>query len=290
MDVELSVVVPIYDEAETVDELHRRVDEVLSKLDVRGYEIILVDDGSTDGTAARIEAICARDPHVISIALSRNFGHQAAISAGLEYAAGRAVVLMDGDLQDPPEMLPEFVRIWRAGNEVVYAVRRRRKEGWFKRAAYATFYRVLRSISEIEIPLDSGDFCLMDRKVVDSLKRMPERMRFIRGLRAYVGYRQVGVEYERDARHSGRPKYTMYKLVGLAADGLVSFSGAPLRLVTKLGLAATVVAAGLMVWVLTDAFIQRTAPRGWAPARWGTWAPAPWSSCSRRAASSTSWR
>jgi dolichol-phosphate mannosyltransferase len=143
-------------------------------------------------------------------------------------------------------------------------VRRRRKEGPLKRLSYFCFYRLLRAISEIAIPLDSGDFCLMDRKVVDALKSLPEQMRFVRGLRTYVGFRQVGLEYERMARHEGAPKYTIKSLAGLAADGLVSFSAAPLRLVTKLGLVSTVVAVLLAVWVLADAFVHRTAPRGWA--------------------------
>jgi dolichol-phosphate mannosyltransferase len=264
MAPELSVVIPLYNEEGTVEELHRRLDAVLRKEPLAGFEIVLIDDGSNDDTADCIERIAARSPNVVAIRLSRNFGHQAAVCAGIDHATGGAVILMDGDLQDPPEVLPEFIRLWRNGVEVVYAIRQRRKEGPFMRLAYFMFYRLLRAISDIGIPLDSGDFCLMDRKVVDALKSLPERMRFVRGLRSYVGFRQVGLAYERMARHAGEPKYTFRKLVGLAADGLVSFSGSPLRLVTKLGLASTLFAVVLAAWVLFDAFVNRTGPRGWA--------------------------
>ena len=196
--------------------------------------------------------------------LSRNFGHQPAVTAGLDHARGRAVVVMDGDLQDPPELVPALVDRWRAGFDVVYAVRRKRKEGAALRLAYALFYRLLGAVSELPIPLDSGDFCLMDRRAVDALRSLPERARFLRGLRAYVGFRQVGLPYEREARAGGRPKYTIRSLTGLAVDGLVSFSAAPLRLVTRLGLASALVALGLLGWALLDALRNRTAPRGWA--------------------------
>ena len=171
---------------------------------------------------------------------------------------------MDGDLQDPPELLGRLVERWRGGADVVYAVRRHRKEGAAKRLAYAAFYRLWNAVSDLNIPLDSGDFCLMDRKVVDALNALPERVRFVRGLRAYLGFRQEGVEYDRDARAAGRPKYTLGRLVGLAVDGLVSFSGRPLRLVTYLGVGTAAVAAAMTAWVFLDAFTHRTAPRGWA--------------------------
>jgi glycosyltransferase involved in cell wall biosynthesis len=196
--------------------------------------------------------------------LSRNFGHQAAVCAGLEHSRGRAVVVMDGDLQDPPELISEMIRLWRAGHDVVYAVRRSRREGVFKRLAYRAFYRLLSVISDLEIPLDSGDFCLMDRRIVDALNRLPEKARFIRGLRSFLGFRQVGLEYDRPAREAGRPKYTFRKLSGLAVDGLVSFSSYPLRMVTYIGIATAGVALMLTAWVLNDAIRHQTAPRGWA--------------------------
>jgi dolichol-phosphate mannosyltransferase len=261
--VELSVVVPLYNEWDNVEELHRRLTGALggSGLD---YELVLVDDGSRDGTPGLLDEVQARDARVVVLHLSRNFGHQAAVCAGIDQAAGKAVVVMDGDLQDPPEVIPELVGLWREGNDVVYAVRRRRKEGVFKRLGYSAFYRLLRMVSDLEIPLDSGDFGLMDRKVVDSLKRLPEHKRFVRGLRAFVGFRQVGLPYDRPARGAGRAKYRFRDQVGLAVDGLVSFGSFPLRVVTYIGLATAALAVVLTAWVLTDAFVQKTAPRGWA--------------------------
>ena len=261
--LELSVVVPVFNEGANVDELHARATESLANSDLT-YELLFVDDGSTDATADRLDRLESIDPRVMVLRLSRNFGHQAAVSAGLDRARGRAVVVMDGDLQDPPELLGRLVERWRGGADVVYAVRRHRKEGVAKRLAYAAFYRLWNAVSDLEIPLDSGDFCLMDRKVVDALNALPERIRFVRGLRAYVGFRQEGVEYDRDARASGRPKYTLGRLVGLAVDGLVSFSGRPLRLVTYLGIGTAALAASMTVWVFLDAFTHQTAPRGWA--------------------------
>jgi polyisoprenyl-phosphate glycosyltransferase len=198
------------------------------------------------------------------IHLSRNFGHQPAISAGLDHASGRAVIVMDGDMQDPPEVLPQLMSRWQEGFDVVYAIRRHRKEGWLKQLGYFAFYRIMNAISDLDIPLDSGDFCLMDRKVVDALKALPERMRFVRGLRTFVGFRQTGLAYERAEREAGQPKYTFRALAGLAMDGLVSFSSYPLRLLTYFGLVTAALAVILMVWVFIDAFTNRTAPRGWA--------------------------
>jgi polyisoprenyl-phosphate glycosyltransferase len=260
---QISVVVPLYNEEENTKELHRRLDVVMSSIAVP-YELVFVNDGSRDRTAAIIELLQREDPNLVGIHLSRNFGHQAAVSAGIDHARGQAVIVMDGDLQDPPEVLPQFVEQWRQGHDVVYAVRRTRKEGLLKRLGYHIFYRVLNAISDFEIPLDSGDFCLMDRKVVDVLTHLPEQMRFVRGLRSFVGFRQVGLAYDRAARESGTPKYSFRALVGLAVDGLVSFSSYPLRLVTRLGLATICLTFILLVWVLIDAFMNRTGPRGWA--------------------------
>jgi dolichol-phosphate mannosyltransferase len=260
---ELSVVVPLYNEEANLPELYRRATAALGALGIT-YELVLVNDGSRDGTAELAGGLACRDGSVTVLHLSRNFGHQAAICAGLDHARGRAVVLMDGDLQDPPEVLGQFLDAWRGGADVVYAVRARRKEGPLKRAAYALFYRLWRAVSDLDIPLDSGDFCLMDRKVVAALQTLPERQRFVRGLRAFVGFRQVGLRYERDARYAGAPKYTLRGLCRLAVDGLVSFSGYPLTLVTYLGLVALVMALGLTGWVLWDAWHTQSAPRGWA--------------------------
>jgi polyisoprenyl-phosphate glycosyltransferase len=259
----VSVVVPLYDEQENLPELHRRLTAALEALDI-DYELIFVDDGSRDATPAMLDELAARDRRLTALHLSRNFGHQAAICAGIDAARGAGVLLMDGDLQDPPEVLGLFIAAWRAGNDVVYAIRTKRKEGLFKRFAYALFYRLLRATSDLQIPLDSGDFCLMDRKVVDALKTLPERLRFVRGLRTFVGFKQIGLAYERDARHAGEPKYTLKALVRLALDGLMSFSGFPLTLSTYMGIASLFVAMGLTSWVFLDEWLNPSTPRGWA--------------------------
>jgi dolichol-phosphate mannosyltransferase len=259
----ISVVVPLFNEEGNVAELYGRLEVALKSLDVL-YEIVLVDDGSQDETPAIVDALQERDDSVACVHLSRNFGHQAAVSAGIDHGRGQAIVVMDGDLQDPPELVPEFVAKWREGFDVVYAVRRHRKEGLLMRAAYHSFYRLLYAISDLDIPIDSGDFCLLDRQVVDVLKHLPERMRFVRGLRSFVGFRQVGLPYDRAARASGRSKYSLRALIGLALDGLVSFSSYPLRLVTRLAFVTIFAAFLLFVWALNDAFKHHTAPQGWA--------------------------
>ena len=232
--VEVSIVVPLYNEQENFPELFRRLRQTLDAAGIE-FELILVNDGSRDDTSRLLTEAHAADDRVTVISLSRNFGHQAAICAGIDHACGRAVILMDGDLQDPPEVLPRFITAWQDGNDVVYAVRTKRKEGIFRRFSYAAFYRLFRAVSEIDMPLDSGDFCLMDRKVVDALRALPERNRFVRGLRAFVGFKQVGLAYERDARLAGEPKYTLSSLCRLALDGIVSFSSAPLSLLSLVG-------------------------------------------------------
>jgi dolichol-phosphate mannosyltransferase len=231
----ISIVIPIYNEAEILPQLYQRLTEAAPSWG-ESFEVILVDDGSVDGSVDQMQEIVERDARFRVIRLSRNFGHQAAISAGLRHVRGDATVIMDGDLQDPPEELPRFLARWREGYEVVYAVRTRRKEGLLKRIAYASFYRFLAIISDIDIPLDSGDFCVMDRKVVKTLNEvLPEQIRFVRGLRAFAGFRQIGVPYERDDRVAGEVKYTFPKLVRLALDGVFGFSLMPLRLAAFLG-------------------------------------------------------
>ncbi len=260
---EVSVVVPLYNEQDNLGELHRRLDLSLRSLGI-SYEIIFVNDGSRDETPSLMDALREKDPNLAVVHLSRNFGHQPAVSAGIDHARGRAVIVMDGDLQDPPEVLPKFLDRWREGYDVVYAVRQQRKEGPLKKLGYYGFYRLLNAISDLNIPLDSGDFCLMDRRVVDTLRQLPETKRFVRGLRSFAGFRQVGLAYERSAREAGEPKYTFRALVGLAIDGLISFSSYPLRMVTYLGLVTIGLALALLIWVLSDSLYNRTAPRGWA--------------------------
>lgn len=259
----ISVVVPLFNEQENLPELYRRLTAALEREGER-FELVFVNDGSRDATPRLLESLHRQDWRVVVVHLSRNFGHQAAICAGLDQARGQAVIVMDGDLQDPPEVLGRFLTAWRQGHEVVYAVRAKRQEPLWKRAAYAMFYRMLRAISELDMPLDSGDFCLMDRAVVDTIKNMPERDRFVRGLRSFAGYRQTGIRYERPARHAGRAKYTFRALVRLALDGLIGFSGFPLALITYLGffvLSLALIAGG---GLLLDCLHHRQLPEGWS--------------------------
>lgn len=231
----ISVVIPCLNEEEVLEDLYQRLSEAAENWQ-EVLEVVLVDDGSTDATWEKMEEIHQRDDRWRIVRFSRNFGHQTAVSAGLQYATGDAVIVMDADLQDPPEELHRFISKWYEGYEVVYAIRKQRKENLFKRVAYKSFYRLLSKFSSHDIPLDSGDFCLMDRTVVDLISQMPEKNRFVRGLRAWAGFRQIGVEYERQERSEGEPKYTFSKLMKLAIDGIFSFSTVPLRFATFLGL------------------------------------------------------
>jgi polyisoprenyl-phosphate glycosyltransferase len=260
---ELSVVIPVYNEEENLGVLVNRLVGALEGASL-DFEIVFVDDGSCDGSVQKLNEIGASEKRIVVIELARNFGHQVAITAGLDFARGRAIAVMDADLQDPPEVLPQFVAKWREGNEVVYAIRAARKEGWFKTTSYKIFYRLLRHVSNIDIPLDAGDFCLMDRCVVDLLKSMPERNRFVRGIRSWVGLRQVGVPFERQARHAGTSKYTVGRLIILALDGLISFSYVPLRLITFLGLSVSVLAIGLAIFFFAKKLLYGLDPPGFA--------------------------
>jgi dolichol-phosphate mannosyltransferase len=236
----ISIVIPIYNEEENLQNLYTRLTDATPSWN-EDYEIVLIDDGSHDSSLTMMRVMAEKDSHVRIIKLSRNFGHQPAISAGIQEAKGDAIIIMDGDLQDPPEELYRFLDKWREGYDVVYAVRTKRKEGFFKKLAYSSFYRLMAAISDIEIPLDSGDFCVMDRKVVNVLVHdMPEQIRFIRGMRAYAGFKQIGVTYERAERAAGEVKYTFKKLVQLALDGLFGFSSFPLRLSTYLGISIAI--------------------------------------------------
>jgi dolichol-phosphate mannosyltransferase len=225
--------------------------------------VLFVNDGSRDRSGEMLRGFHRRDARLKSIVLSRNFGHQVAISCGLDFARGRGVIVMDGDLQDPPEVLPELVEKWREGWDVVYAVRQRRKENLFKRAAYKAFYWLLRRVSYLDIPLDSGDFSLIDRRVVDLLKSMPERNRFVRGLRTWVGLRQTGFEYARHARYAGESKYSFAKLVRLAFDGLVSYSFVPLRVVSNVGMLVSLTALAYMTYLLVARLFGDRTIQGW---------------------------
>jgi dolichol-phosphate mannosyltransferase len=259
----LSVVMPVYNEVENLPSLYARLTQTLTATEL-SYELIFVDDGSHDRSRELVRQFASHDARVILVELARNFGHQIAISAGLDYSRGQGVVVMDADLQDPPEVLPQFIAKWREGYDVVYAIRQHRKEGFLKRAAYAAFYRLWRRIANIQIPLDSGDFCIMDRRVVNLLASMPERTRFVRGIRSWVGLRQTGLTYERHARHAGRPKYTLMKLLGLALNGLVSFSFIPLRLITMLGFAVSLLSIVLAIGYTIQKLTTGLNPPGFA--------------------------
>lgn len=241
---DLSIVIPLYNEEAVFVELWLRLATVMDEMPLSA-EVVLVDDGSTDGTRELATLACREDSRFRLVVLSRNFGHQLAVSAGLQHASGRAVAILDGDLQDPPEVLLDFHRKLSEGYDVVYAVRRRRKEAWPKRAAYWAFYRLMRALASVEIPLDSGDFCMMSRRVVQRINQLPERQRFVRGLRSWVGFRQTGLAYDRAARGAGESKYTFRKLLRLACDGVFTFSDAPLRLATWLGLFVSLGSLGI---------------------------------------------
>jgi dolichol-phosphate mannosyltransferase len=249
--VRISAVLPVFDEQENIPEAYRRTTATLASL-TDEYEILFVNDGSADESLSMLEQLAATDPRVRVIDFSRNFGHQVAISAGMYYATGDVVALLDADLQDPPEELGRLIDAWREGYDVVYTVRRNRKEGVFKRAAYFVFYRLWKTTASIPVPLDSGDFSVLDRRVVDVFNALPERARFLRGLRSWIGFSSIGLEYDRPLRSAGEPKYSWFRLIRLAFDGLVSFSRLPLQLMCVIGVAvATLSAVGL-----TIAFIE----------------------------------
>jgi glycosyltransferase involved in cell wall biosynthesis len=262
--IEFSIVLPIYNEEAVLAVLHRRLTIVMAGLG-EPYELIFVDDGSQDHSLELLQALQEQDPdHMRVIVLSRNFGHQQAVSAGLDYARGQAAIVMDADLQDPPEVIPQFVEKWRQGFQVVYAIREKRKEHFLKRSLYHAFYLILRSISKIDIPLEAGDFSLMDRCVLDSLTSLPERNRFMRGLRSWVGFKQIGLAYERDARFAGTTKYTFRKLGSLALDGLISFSYLPLRLATMLGFGVSALSFLVALYYILKKLTVGLQPPGFA--------------------------
>jgi dolichol-phosphate mannosyltransferase len=232
----LSVVVPCFNEQEVLNLTHGRLTDTLGDNSGFDLEIVYVNDGSEDRTEEILFGMADTDARVKVISLSRNFGHQAAITAGLNHAVGNIVAVIDADLQDPPELILSMIKRWREGYDVVYGVRTKRKEPFFKRFAYKVFYRFYRFFAQIEVPIDSGDFALLDRRVVDILNALPERNQFIRGLRAWAGFRQTGLVYERDVRAAGQPKYNFQKLMRLAFDGIFNFSTRPLTIIFIIGL------------------------------------------------------
>lgn len=258
MSVTFSIVAPIYNELENIPELYRRVVQVMEQLG-GAWELVLVDDGSQDGSTECIRELAQKDPRVRPVIFARNFGHQIAVTAGWDYARGEAVVIMDADLQDPPEVIPELVARWREGYEVVYAVRTEREgETWFKKVTAVLFYRIVYRITDVKIPLDTGDFRLIDRKALEVLKAMREHHRFPRGMAAWVGFRQIGVPYKRAARFSGVTKYPFRKMIALALNAITGFSYFPLQLATYFGF----LAAGLAIIAIPLVIILRMTGTG----------------------------
>jgi glycosyltransferase involved in cell wall biosynthesis len=258
----LSIGIPIHNEEAVLPELLRRLVETVNAVPGGPHEIIFVDDGSTDRSRVLLIEAAGRDRRLKVIALSRNFGHQAALGAALDHARGDALVLMDGDLQDEPEIIPELVRLHQAGADVVYTRRASRQEGWIFRTAYKLYYRLVASVAEVPLPIDSGDFSLIGARVVTALRRLPERQRYLRGLRAWVGFTQVAVDVQRPARAAGRAKYTTWRLIQLAVDGICSFSIVPLRAATLTGLAAIGVAAAFSLYAIYMRLVVGAVPVG----------------------------
>jgi polyisoprenyl-phosphate glycosyltransferase len=261
--ISLSIVIPVYNEVEVLPVLYHRLTRVMEGLG-ESYEIIFVNDRSTDGSLALLRDLRAGDDRVKLLGLSRNFGHQSAITAGLDHSCGQAVVVMDADLQDPPEVIPQLVEQWRKGYDMVFAVREKRHgEGLFKRGTAALFYRLLRRLTSTQIPVDAGDFRLMNRKAVDTLQSMRERSRFIRGLAGWIGFRQTSVPYVRHVRHAGTTKYPLKKMVRFAFNGLISFSSVPLQLASYLGFIVSSISFVYMAYaVWLKLFTDRTI-LGW---------------------------
>jgi dolichol-phosphate mannosyltransferase len=250
----ISVVIPCYNEQAVLPELFRRLQDAAEKWGLV-WEIICVDDGSRDNTWELLREQHKKDQRWSAISFSRNFGHQTAVSAGIFHATGDAVIVIDADLQDPPEEVYRFIEKWKEGYDIVYAVRQHRKEGILKKISYWMFYRVLSKMIDFELPLDSGDFCIMDRKIVDIINSMPERNRFVRGLRAWSGFKQTGLSYERHARAAGEAKYDFKKLRRLALDGIASFSTVPLAVASHFGLWVSGLSfLGIFIFILQRLF------------------------------------
>ena len=249
----ISYVVPVFNEELNIINTITKIKEAFYQNDINDLEIIFIDDGSTDKSVEIIKTFIAKGDPIKCICLTRNFGHQEALTAGLSIAKSDLIAVLDGDLQDPPIVINEFIKSAQKGYDVIYGVRRKRKEIFYKKFAYGIFYKLLAALSKIEIPLDSGDFCLMTRNALNMLNDLPEHNRFVRGLRSYIGLKQIGIKYERDARSAGEPKYTFKKLLRLASDGIFNFSDRPLKLTSTFGVTVSMISA-LMMFAL---IIQR---------------------------------
>lgn len=261
-EFKVTILVPLYNETESLPILIKRIDTLIDSLDMK-VEVLLVDDGSKDSTAMIMAEKALEDNRYQAVFLSRNHGHQLALTAGLSRARGtEGVYIIDGDLQDPPELLPAFYAKYKEGFDVVYAIRKKRKENILKRSAYFMFYRILSRISYINIPLDSGDFSFVSRRVVDILNAMPEESRYLRGMRTWIGFKQTGLEYERDERVAGESKYSLFTLFKLANNGIFNFSEFPIKFITRLGLAITSLSLLYLVYTIIQKIIFNNVPKG----------------------------
>tara|TARA_B100000963_G_scaffold175469_1_gene152542 strand:- start:4401 stop:5330 length:930 start_codon:yes stop_codon:yes gene_type:complete len=258
----ISVVIPLFNESKNINELLRRLIKVLSNFNE--YEIIFINDGSTDDTLEKLLKISSSNKRIKIISLSRNFGHQIALSAGIDFISKENAVLMDGDMQDPPELIPDLINKLKQNYNVVYCVRKKRKENFIKKFCYFIFYRILKILSKVNMPLDSGDFSALDQKAITNLKKFPEKNKYIRGLRSWIGFRQTSYEYERDERHKGTPKYNFLSLTKLALDGLFSFSNFPLKIATMSGFIITFFCILYILYILINKIFIGVAPQGWS--------------------------
>ncbi len=260
--VDISIVIPLYNEMEVFDSLIERLDKLMGGHFLT-FEVILVDDGSTDGTKDKVLNLARKRAPYNAVILSRNFGHQRALSAGLEHCSAQiAIYILDADLQDPPELFDEFYGKLKEGYDVIYAIRKTRKESWIKRVLYKTYYLLLSKMSATYIPLNSGDFSLISKRVCDELVAMNEESRFLRGMRSWVGFKQIGLEYDREARHSGESKYSFRKLLKLAMDGFFNFSEVPVKLITYLGITTVTISLIYLVYTLVRRFYFDIVPEG----------------------------
>lgn len=261
----ISVIIPMYYEEEVAEECYKRMTFVLQNIENYDYEIICINDGSRDKTLSILENLAIRDKRLKVLSFSRNFGHQCAVTAGLKYVTGDAIVIIDADLQDPPELIPEMLKLWEAGNDVIYGKRKTRDgESAFKLFTAKMFYKTLNALSDVEIPKDTGDFRLVDRKVVDTINSLPEHNKFLRGLFSWVGYKQIPFEYERKERFAGKTKYPLKKMLKLASDGIISFSTKPLKIVGGLGIISIVISFILLIYALISyIFKLNNLSAGW---------------------------
>lgn len=260
----LSVIIPMYYEEEVAEECYKRMDKVLKGLDGYDYEIIFVNDGSKDKTLEILENIAEKDKHIKILSFSRNFGHQCAVTAGMKFVTGDCVLIIDADMQDPPELIPDMLKLWEGGNEVIYAKRKVREgESAFKLFTARMFYKILNGLSDVEIPKDTGDFRLADRKVIDVINSLPEHNKFLRGLFSWVGFKQIPFEYERKERFAGKTKYPLKKMLKLAADGIISFSTKPLKIVGGLGIISIVISIVILIYSIISYIFSRNLIPGW---------------------------